>query len=330
MPRLTILMPAFNAATFIQEAVDSLLTQTFPDFELWIIDDGSRDDTRNKIDLFSDKRIKRFYFDDNRGRVFVINQLISLVATEFVSVTDADDVSGPTRLQCQINLLDQDPEMMMCGTSYLAIDEKGIILREMFLLNDYSRIYELTPRQPQFHGPTTIMRMSIFKNIPEFYRAYFKDNRADADLAARIVDAFKAINVTEPLYFYRIRPDSLSRRNYTIRFAILDSLISQLSQERRASGADSLMRGNQERIRDYESKLSAKFTSDPARIHQQAAFYNLYWKVNDVALLCAWVAFRHKPFHLKSIFLLLYVLAIGGFNEVSKKVWGVHYKKAGR
>ncbi len=320
-------MPAYNAAAYIDEAIESLLNQTFRDFELWIIDDGSKDGTRQHIDSFTDSRIKKFYFDNNRGRVAVVNELISNVSTEFVTVTDADDVSHPARLQQQMDLLDQDAEIMMCGTSYWGIDESGIILRKMILLGDYAKIHSMILERPQFHEPTTIMRMSAIRELPEFYRLYFKDNRADADLAARIVEKFKAINIVEPLYYYRILPDSLSRRKYSVRFAILDKLISLLAKERRSIRVDSLMTNDQNKMLDYESKLSSKFSNSPALIHQQAAFYNLYWKVNGLALQHAWTAFKIKPFRLKSIFLLLYVLTIGGFNGLSKKLVGADYKK---
>lgn len=99
MPQLTLIMPAFNAAPFIEEAIESLLHQTFTDFELWLADDGSTDATRAKMNLFQDSRIKRFYFNENRGRVVRMNEMVPLVETDYVGITDADDVSHPSRLQ---------------------------------------------------------------------------------------------------------------------------------------------------------------------------------------------------------------------------------------
>ena len=142
MAQLTILMPAFNAALYMVEAVDSLLNQTFEDFELWIIDDGSKDSTRQIIEAFSDIRVKKYYFEQNRGRVLLINEFVKKVTTEFFTVTDADDISHPQRLQLQMDLFKKDAELMMCGTSYAAMDDKGFLFRELRLPADYKQVYE--------------------------------------------------------------------------------------------------------------------------------------------------------------------------------------------
>ena len=118
-------MPAYNAAPFIKEAVDSLLNQTFTDFELWIVDDGSTDSTKEWIESFNDHRIKKIFYTENRGRVVVCNEVAKEITTEFFTITDADDVSHPTRFQKQMDLLISKPELMMCGTSFMAMDERG-------------------------------------------------------------------------------------------------------------------------------------------------------------------------------------------------------------
>jgi len=327
MPRLTIIMPAYNADLYIGEAIQSILDQTFQDFELWIIDDGSTDSTRKRIESFADDRIKKFYHPNNRGRVAVVNELIETVNTEFVTITDADDASHPTRLARQIGLLDQQPEIMMCGTSYYAMDERGFLLRAVILSADYEIIYVQSLCKPQFHGPTTIMRTEIIKRLPEFYRPYFKDNRADADLAARLVDQYTVVNLPEPLYYYRIVSNSLSRRNYSVRFAMLDQLIAFLSRQRRTTGTDSLTTKNVEPLTQLEAQISAGYAANPARIYQQAAFYHLYWKVFGLSVISSWYAFKIKPFHLKNIFLLLYVLTMSCFHRLVKKINQTHYKR---
>ncbi len=326
MTRLTIIMPAYNADLYISEAIHSLLDQTFRDFELWIVDDGSTDSTRNQIELFADDRIKKFYHPNNRGRVAVVNELIEKVVTEFITITDADDVSHPTRFAKQIDLLDRLPEIVMCGTSYYAMDERGFLLRPVILSADYETIYVQSLIKPQFHGPTTIMRTEIIKRLPEFYRTYFKDNRADADLAARLVELHTVMNLPEPLYYYRIVSNSLSRRNYSVRFAILDQLIAFLSRQRRTTGTDSLTTKNVEPLTQLEAQISAGYATNPARIYQQAAFYHLYWKAFDLSFINSWQAFKIKPFHLKSIFLLLYVLTMSCFHRFARSIMQTHYK----
>ena len=122
MPRLTILMPAFNAAPYIEEAIKSLLLQSFSDFELWIINDASTDETYGIVKSFQDPRIKIINNEINQGRVRTINRLVKEIQSPYFTVTDADDASHPRRLEKQVELLERDPNLMMCGTSFWAMD----------------------------------------------------------------------------------------------------------------------------------------------------------------------------------------------------------------
>jgi glycosyltransferase involved in cell wall biosynthesis len=326
MPRLTLIMPAFNAANFIEVAVESLLQQTFTDFELWLVDDGSTDTTRAKMELFQDSRIRRFYFDENRGRVVTTNEMVQRVETEYVSITDADDVSHPTRLQKQIDLLDQKTEVAMCGTSYWAMDENGMLIREMSLSDNYLHIREANLLRPQFHGPTTILRTTMVRQLGEFYRLYFKDNMADTDLAARVVDKFPAVNLTEPLYYYRILKTSVSRKEFSFRFALIDRIIIFLSKQRRASGLDSLQKSHLTELEKFVKDWEVIYAADPSCLPREAAFYNLYWKVTDKACKNAWQAFSKRPLVLKNLFCLGYCLAISLLDRISR-LTGKHYSQ---
>ena len=326
MAQLTILMPAFNAALYIVEAVDSLLNQTFKDFELWIIDDGSVDNTRQIMESFSDSRIKKFYFEQNRGRVLLINEMVKKVTTEFFTVTDADDISHPQRLQLQIDLLKKDADLMMCGTSYAAMDDKGFLFRELRLLTDYKEVYGQMQSHCQFLGATTVMRSTLITSFPAFYRLYFKDNIADADLASRIVDCFKAVNLSAPLYYYRMLKTSLTRKSVTVRSLNLYQAVAFLSAERRSTGIDSLMKNEPEAVDKFLIKISKEYDVDPSFVFRHAAFTHLYWKVTDEAWRNAFLAWRTNPFHAKNYFLLIYIAAKTIAYFLTDRLMATHYK----
>jgi len=326
MPRLTLIMPVFNAANFINAAVESLLQQTFTNFELWLVDDGSTDGTRAKMELFQDSRIKRFYFDENRGRVVTMNEMVQCVETEYVCITDADDVSHLSRLQKQIALLDQKPEVAMCGTSYWAMDENGILIRLMSLSNDYTHIREANLVVPQFHGPTSVFRTCMVRQLDEFYRLYFRKNMADTDLAARVVDKFPSVNLTEPLYYYRILRTSVSRREFSFRFALIDRTIIFLSKQRRANGQDSLQKSNSSELEKFVKDWEVVYAVDPSRLYREAAFYHLYWKVTDKAFRSAWQAFSARPFSPKNLLCLAMCVGLG-FTYWVESLAGRHYRQ---
>ncbi len=326
MARLTILMPTFNAAPYVGQAVDSLLQQTFRDFELWIIDDGSTDNTRQIIQSLSDARIKKYYLNENRGRVLLINEFVKKVSTDFFTITDADDVSHPHRLQMQMDLLHKDEELMMCGTSYWAMDEKGFLFRELLLPTEYADVSNQMPSRCQFLGATTIMRSTVITSFPEFYRLYFKDNLADADLASRIVDRFKAVNVNKPLYGYRMVKTSLTRKSVTIRSLILYQAVAFLSAERRSNGADSLVKNEPQTVDKFLDEISKPYVADPSFVFRHAAFTHLYWKVIDEAWRNAFLALRANPLNGKNYFLLVYLAAKTVYYSLKDRFWSIHYK----
>lgn len=327
MAQLTILMPAYNAASFIKEAVDSLLNQTFTNFELWIADDGSTDSTKEIIASFADLRIKKISNSENRGRVIVCNEIVKQITSGFFTITDADDVSHPTRLQKQMDLLISKPELMMCGTSFIAMDEKGYKFLELSLPTEQKEIYDQMPNRSQFLGPTTIMRSSVLKYFPELYRLYFKDNIADADLASRIVDQFQTTNVLEPLYYYRIVSSSLSRKNTSIRFLNLYKLISFLSNERRTTGKDSLELNKPEVVDQFLLKLSKPYWQDNSLLYRQTAFTHLYWNKTKLAWRSSIAAWCGNPLHWKNYFLLGYVITKGSYYLLLYLVGREHYSE---
>jgi glycosyltransferase involved in cell wall biosynthesis len=327
MATLTILLPVYNGGSFIKEAVESLLNQTFPDFQLWIIDDGSTDDSRLIIESFTDKRISAFFFDANRGRVVVSNEMVKKITSPFFTVTDADDVSHPMKFERQIKLLQENEQLMMCGTSYLAMNAKGKVFLEVDLPEAQDVIYASMDKHSQFHGPTTVMRTELLTRLPEFYRLYFKDNIADADLASRIVDQFQTANVRETLYAYRIVSNSASRKNVSIRFLTLYKAIRFLSIERRQNVSDSLMKNETYRVDEFMEQEATSYKIDPALLYRHSAFYHLYWHVVDKAWLNGLKAWRKRPFALKNIFLLVNLVTKSVLYVVKDRLVYPYYRE---
>lgn len=319
MARLTILLPAYNAAPFIQEAIDSLIHQSFTDFELWVIDDGSLDNTREIINKCTDNRIRKFFHDVNRSKTVVVNELISKVTSEFLTVTDADDISHPHRLKLQIERLDDDKELMMCGTSYTAVNDEGYVIRSLALKSDYKEIYASILERSQFLGATVVMRTSVVNHLSEFYRPYFSDCLEDSDLDARLVDKFKSVNLAQSLYYYRILKTSLSRKNYTIRFSHLYKVISFLTVERRRSGTDSLMNNKSEVVDQYLELMAEENRKDPSLVYRRAAFYFMYWKLTSSSWDYAYRALMASPWRLKNSVIVIYIAMFWVFESLRRK-----------
>ena len=119
--KITVLLSAYNVQAYIKQAINSILHQTYRNFEIIISDDGSTDNTRDIINSFSDDRIKSYHNSKNKGKTFTINNLYKKSTGSIITVHDADDLSLPDRFECQISTLRQNPEIFMCGTSFIYV-----------------------------------------------------------------------------------------------------------------------------------------------------------------------------------------------------------------
>lgn len=327
MPRLTIIMPVYNASRYIEEALKSILIQSFNDFELWIVDDASTDDSISIAKSFQDSRMKFYSNPTNLGRVRTSNKWVKEITSEYFTITDADDISHPVRLQKQIEFLDSHADCMMCGTSFWAVDENGFLVREMKLKTDVSELREAALSQSQFLGGSTVMRRSLLGHFPDFYREYFIDNLADADLSCMILDKFNSTNIDEPLYFYRIVTSSLSRKAVTIRNLNLHRLVGFLSKQRREQGQDCLQRGIIKEADEFMNSVQREYENDPSFFFRHQAFFHLYWGLTDLAFQNGWKAFQARPFYWKNFpGLILIVFRIGLFS-LNRTLNKGHYTK---
>lgn len=109
-------MPVFNGGKFIRESIESVLSQTFTDFELIIVDDGSTDNTIDIIRSFEDKRIRLLLNESNRGIGYTRNKALENSKGKYVAVLDSDDIAYPTRLEKQVHFLENNSDYAAIGS----------------------------------------------------------------------------------------------------------------------------------------------------------------------------------------------------------------------
>ena len=115
-PMVSVVMKVYNGERFLREAIDSVLAQTYTDFELVIIDDGSTDSSAAIIQSYQDSRIRFLQNEKNLGLCATQNKVIAEAKGKYIAVMDCDDISYPERLMEQVTFLENHPEVMMCGT----------------------------------------------------------------------------------------------------------------------------------------------------------------------------------------------------------------------
>ena len=141
MPKVTIILTSYNHAAYIAAAIESALNQTFKDFELLIVDDGSSDDSRKIIQTFNDPRIKVFLYEINRGPVIAISEAFKSAQGKYIAVHHSDDIWSLDKLEKQVNFLDNNPNYAACFTWADFVDEHG----EVMELDDndfYKKVFE--------------------------------------------------------------------------------------------------------------------------------------------------------------------------------------------
>ncbi len=128
MPELSVVMPVYNASRFLKEAIESILQQTFTDFEFIIIDDCSTDNSVAIIKSYKDDRIQLYFNDKNSGISYTLNKGIKLANAEWIARMDSDDISYPERLQKQHDFILQHPDgdLFSCWVNVVDQDKKFI------------------------------------------------------------------------------------------------------------------------------------------------------------------------------------------------------------
>lgn len=129
-PLVTVLMPAYNAGNYIAEAIDSILDQTYADFEFLIINDGSTDNTLQVIQQYNDPRI-RVINQRNKGLIDTLNEGIEIAQGSIIARMDADDICFPARLQKQLDFLQANPDHIMVGAEADVMDKDGAFLMKL-------------------------------------------------------------------------------------------------------------------------------------------------------------------------------------------------------
>lgn len=204
-PKVTVLMPVYNAEKYISEAIQSILNQTFRDFEFLIINDGSTDSSVEIIESFKDERIRLVHNEKNMNLVPTLNRGLELAQGEYVARMDADDISYPTRLEKQVEYMDKNPEIGICGTWIEFFDAgKGI--------QKYPVEHELIKASILFFNPmahpTVMMRKAI---LNENNLRYSRNLSEDYDLWGRASFLVKLHNLPEVLLNYRISKGSYTQ-----------------------------------------------------------------------------------------------------------------------
>lgn len=220
-PLISVVLPVYFGERYLRESVDSILTQTFSDFEFIIFDDGSKDGSRKILESYGDSRI-RLIFQENAGLPETLNRAIALCQGRYIARQDHDDISLPSRLQKQFEFLEANPEFSMVGTGADIWSEEKMSQRRHAHPSDYSTLrFELLFNNPFVHS-SLMFRSKVFQEVGLYSTDPARQPPEDYEFISRIARRYPIANLKERLVIYRetsnsmssvIRPDALEKNN---------------------------------------------------------------------------------------------------------------------
>ena len=211
MPKISVLMSAYNSEKYIAETINSVLSQTFTDFEFIIINDGSTDNTENIINSFKDLRIK-YYSQTNQGVSKSLNKGLRIATGKYIAKIDSDDICFKDRLSKQYTYMEQNPSCVLCGSYADIIDESGAYIYTYSPMpTDNEEIKLKMETQNCFIHSTSFYRKDMALKIGGYYepiKQYFEDYM----FFYQLVKQGTVYNFSESLIKYRVSPGAISSR----------------------------------------------------------------------------------------------------------------------
>lgn len=209
-PRVSVIMPVYNSEQFLEPAVMSILSQTFTNFELIVVDDGSTDSSLKILRGFADGDDRvRIFSRPNTGYVIALNEMIDAAAGEYLARMDADDIALPSRLQTQVDYLDAHPDIVCVGTHWEIIDEADRLLHVQKPPVDDETMQQAAMRgATPFCHPSIMVRSEAMRRVGSYQ--VDMEPAEDLDLALRLGEIGKLANIDVPLMRYRVHSGSVS------------------------------------------------------------------------------------------------------------------------
>lgn len=256
MAKVTVLMPTYNVAPYVKEAIESVLRQSYRDFELLVVDDASTDDTLAVVRSIDDPRIRIAAFDNNVGLAENLNRGLALINTEYVARMDGDDIAEPFWLEKEVAVLDSHPEIGICSGGFERFGTVKSLVRFPERHEDCmaNMLFECSVIVPTF-------RMSLYRDHGLRYRTDAFPAE-DYRFWAECLRVTKVYNLQETLFHYRMHPTQIctarreeqQKKVAEVRRYMLEWLSPDFSEEERQYYTGQFMEPQITSRQDYQER----------------------------------------------------------------------------
>lgn len=256
MPRVTVLMPTYNVAPYVREAIDSVLQQTYSDFELLVIDDCSTDNTIEVVRSIDDPRIRIVQNEKNVGLAENLNRGLSHITTEYVARMDGDDIAEPCWLEREVAILDNHPDIGICSGGFERFGTVKSLVRFPERHEDCmaNMLFECSVIVPTF-------RMSLYRDHGLRYSTEAFPAE-DYRFWAECLRVTKIYNIQETLFHYRMHPTQIctarreeqQRKVAEVRRYMLEWLSEEFTEEEKTYYTGQFMAPQIASKQDYQER----------------------------------------------------------------------------
>ncbi len=284
-PRVSVLMPVYNAERYVGQTIDSILSQTFTDFEFIAIDDGSTDDSLAVVQRYAarDARL-RVVTRPNQGIVATLNESIELARGTYLARIDSDDASDPRRFALQVARLDAEPDLMCLGSNSIVTDPDGRPIGSYPVPLDHITIDAAhLAGASSIHHPAVMMRADAVRRVGGYRQGFCPAE--DLDLWIRLAEVGQVANLPEPLLIRRLTLDGLVATKEHLQQQTVQRILTDAWVRRSLPGQPPTIQRNAITL---------------AERYRQWAWLAIKGGHRNTARRYAGLAVRHEPFHKAS------------------------------
>lgn len=219
VPKISVIMSVYNDEQYLSKSIESILNQSFSDFEFIICDDYSTDKSRDIIEEYAnqDDRIIFFRNEKNLGLATSLNKCIKHAKGKYIARMDSDDISLPNRFEVEYNYLEENPDITVVGCKCHCIDENDKIYKEFQIHSGNVSFYDAIKKAQTIH-PTTMMRKDALLSVDGYTVNSLTLRAEDYDLWCKMTKkGYKIFNLDTILLLYREGLQGMKKRKYKFR-----------------------------------------------------------------------------------------------------------------
>lgn len=304
-PDISVLMSCYNGQKWLGNAIESVLNQSFKDFEFIIVDDGSRDSSAEIMKSYAakDSRIK-IIEKENTGLPDSLNVGLNEAKGEWIARIDADDLCEPDRLEKQLAFSGANPSVILIGSAYHEMDETGKLGKLQTYPETHQQLKKHLLQKRRFFAHSSAFYKTEIARKVGFYRPRIKKSE-DYDLWLRLSEVGKMACISEPLIRFRSHPDQISNEDAGRR-QIADGRVALTSYWIRKYGYADPVEQNKEQFNQFRKWIVSNIKEEKlleyrefvSRVKSQIAKRN-YSYVLKSCLTSPWFVYRHLDFLIR-------------------------------